>query len=122
MHIADAETVICEILRSSSVPYRDGGQASLNAALARPMSAPYGVLQYKTPLLQAAALLDSINSRHPLYDGNKRTAWSLSLYFLTSRGYVIEEDQKIAATFVKDSIKHNFSLNQIALWFADRVV
>jgi death-on-curing protein len=121
MHIADAETVVRTILNTRQIPYREDGQASLNAALARPLQRPYGQLQFKTPLEQAGALMESINIRHPLIDGNKRTAWALPVFFLESRSYEIEVDQDTAAEFVLESITTTYDAHAIALWLADRI-
>ncbi len=81
-----------------------------------------GKMLFDTPLLRTAALLHSVNSHHPLVDGNKRTAWALSMFYMNSYGYEIQEDQEVAAKFVLDTIADKWSLRDIALWFADRIL
>lgn len=63
---------------------RDAGL--LSAALARPATTLYGTDAYSTLELKAAALLESAARNHPLIDGNKRLAWTLTVLFLWVNG------------------------------------
>jgi len=67
----------------------------LGSALARPAANMYGQDAYSTLEEKAAVLLESLARNHPLFDGNKRTAWHLLLAFLRLNGFriVIPEDQ-----------------------------
>lgn len=47
----------------------------LQAAVARPQATAFGDPAYRTLDEQAAALLHSIVTSHPLVDGNKRLGW-----------------------------------------------
>ena len=58
----------------------------LGSALARPATTVMGQPAYPTLPLQAAALLESAARNHPLIDGNKRTAWVLTVVFLAMNG------------------------------------
>jgi death-on-curing protein len=64
---------------------RDAGL--LSSALARPATTVFGADAYATLELKAAAMLESLARNHPLLDGNKRTAWTLSVLFLWINGY-----------------------------------
>ncbi|MGB3910742.1 MAG: type II toxin-antitoxin system death-on-curing family toxin [Pseudolysinimonas sp.] len=54
----------------------------LFSALARPAASAFGVDAYPELERKAAALLHSLARNHPLFDGNKRFAWYLTLAFL----------------------------------------
>ncbi|HWH97572.1 MAG TPA: type II toxin-antitoxin system death-on-curing family toxin, partial [Pseudolysinimonas sp.] len=47
----------------------------------------FGADAYETLELKAAAMLESLARNHPLIDGNKRTAWTLTVLFLWVNGY-----------------------------------
>ena len=64
---------------------RDAGL--LASALARPATTLFGSDAYATLELKAAALLESVARNHPLVDGNKRLAWTLTVLFLWINGY-----------------------------------
>lgn len=46
-----------------------------------------GTDAYATFDRKAAALLESLVKNHPLFDGNKRTGWTLMVLFLWINGY-----------------------------------
>jgi death-on-curing protein len=54
----------------------------LFSGLARPAASAFGVDAYPELERKAAALLHSLARNHPLFDGNKRFAWYLTLAFL----------------------------------------
>jgi death-on-curing protein len=54
----------------------------LFSALARPAASAFGVDAYATIEVKAAALFHSLARNHALVDGNKRTAWVLTVAFL----------------------------------------
>ena len=54
----------------------------LFSALARPAASAFGVDAYPELERKAAALMHSLARNHPLFDGNKRFAWYLTLAFL----------------------------------------
>lgn len=64
---------------------RDAGL--LASALARPRTTISGTEVYGSLSLKAAALLESVARFHPLLDGNKRTAWTLTVLMLWINGY-----------------------------------
>lgn len=64
---------------------RDAGL--LASALARPATTVFGEDAYADLELKAATLLESLARNHPLVDGNKRLAWTLTVLFLWINGY-----------------------------------
>jgi death-on-curing protein len=64
---------------------RDAGL--LASALARPAASLFGDDAYATIDRKAAALLESLARNHPLFDGNKRTAWTSFVAFLWINGW-----------------------------------
>ncbi len=64
---------------------RDAGL--LASALARPAASMFGTDAYASFDRKAAALLESLVRNHPLFDGNKRTGWTLMVLFLWINGY-----------------------------------
>jgi death-on-curing protein len=63
----------------------------LDAAVARPRAAVFGVDAYPDNLSKAAALLQSLARNHALVDGNKRTAWAAAWTFLYINGVELGE-------------------------------
>jgi death-on-curing protein len=59
----------------------------LEGALARPQTSLFGEDAYPEFELKVAAMMNSIIKNHPMIDGNKRTAWSLSVIFMFMNGY-----------------------------------
>ncbi|MFS6531369.1 type II toxin-antitoxin system death-on-curing family toxin [Microbacterium aurugineum] len=59
----------------------------LASALARPAASLFGDDAYGTIDRKAAALLESLARNHPLFDGNKRTAWTSFVAFLWINGW-----------------------------------
>lgn len=64
---------------------RDAGL--LSSALARPATTVGGVEVYPDLATKAAALLESVARHHPLIDGNKRLAWTLTVIFCWINGF-----------------------------------
>ncbi|MEV7872120.1 type II toxin-antitoxin system death-on-curing family toxin [Streptomyces sp. NPDC088124] len=62
------------------VVVRDAGL--LESAVHRPSAAMFGQEAYPDVIEKAAALLQSLTINHPLFDGNKRTAWLSCVTFL----------------------------------------
>ena len=63
------------------------------SALARPTASAFGRDAYPGLELKAAALLNSLARNHALMDGNKRTAWILTVAFLNLNGVDIDMTQ-----------------------------
>ena len=87
----DPEQALAAVARLG-LHVRDGGL--LFSALARPAASAFGQDTYPQLELKAAALLHSLARNHPLFDGNKRLSWYLTLAFLAINGWrvVMPED------------------------------
>jgi death-on-curing protein len=82
-HFLDPESAVAAA-RHLGFHIRDEGL--LFSALARPAASAFGQDAYAELEQKAAALLESLARNHPLFDGNKRFAWYLTLAFLGLNG------------------------------------
>ena len=74
-----------QITQAYGFHVRDSGL--LASALARPAASMFGEEAYASLGRKAAALLESLVRNHPLFDGNKRTGWTLMVAFLWINGW-----------------------------------
>jgi death on curing protein len=74
-----------QITQSFGFHVRDAGL--LASALARPGASMFGEEAYPEFDRKAAALLESLVRNHPLFDGNKRTGWTIMVAFLWINGW-----------------------------------
>jgi len=61
-------------------------QAALEASLAQPQMAVFGVERFPTLIEKAAAYCYFLILNHPFFDGNKRTAVAAAVHFLLENG------------------------------------
>ena len=94
----------------------------LFSALARPGASAFGVDAYETIELKAAALITSIARNHALLDGNKRTAWVLTVAFLNINGWDLEMTQNEKFDLVLAVAQGSLELDEIAATFASHLV
>ncbi|WP_327274950.1 type II toxin-antitoxin system death-on-curing family toxin [Streptomyces sp. NBC_01224] len=80
------------------VVVRDAGL--LESAAHRPSAAMFGEEAYPDLIDKAAALLQSLAINHPLFDGNKRTAWLSCVTFLAMNGIDLRPDIDAAERLV----------------------
>ncbi|RLU79734.1 type II toxin-antitoxin system death-on-curing family toxin [Streptomyces griseocarneus] len=73
---------------------------SLESAVHRPFAEMYGQQVHPDLIDKAAALLQAIAINHPLFDGNKRTAWLSCVTFLTLNGIDLRPDIDAAERLV----------------------
>lgn len=90
----------------------------LSSALARPAASMYGQDAYDTLELKAAALFASLAQNHPLFDGNKRFAWTQMLIFLGLNGYRLSVSTDDAFNLVLQVAQGKLELDEIAAAFA----
>lgn len=86
----------------------------LSSALSRPASSMFGVEAYPEIEVKAAALMSSLAQNHPLYDGNKRFSWILTLTFLELNGVRIDMDTETAFDLVLGTAQSRLDLREIA--------
>ncbi|MEU9711854.1 type II toxin-antitoxin system death-on-curing family toxin [Streptomyces sp. NPDC047967] len=72
----------------------------LESAAHRPSAAMFGEEAYPDLIDKAAALLQSLAVNHPLFDGNKRTAWLSCVTFLAMNGVDLRPDIDAAERLV----------------------
>ena len=74
----------------------------------------FGEDAYRTLELKAAALFSSLAQNHPLFDGNKRLSWILTLAFLRLNGYRVVMENDDAFDLVLQVTQRQMELDQIA--------
>lgn len=86
----------------------------LFSALARPSANMFGEDAYDRLELKAAALFSSLAQNHPLFDGNKRLSWILTLAFLRLNGFRVVMPADEAFELVLAVAQGRLSLEQTA--------
>lgn len=97
-------------------------QGLLFSALARPAASMLGEDAYPTLELKAAALFSSLAQNHPLFDGNKRLSWILTLAFLRLNGYRVVMSTEAAFDLVLAVAQGRKELDDIAAILASHLV
>jgi death-on-curing protein len=97
-------------------------QGLLFSALARPAASAFGLDAYDTIALKAAALMTSIVRNHALLDGNKRTAWVLTIAFLNINGCDLAMTQEEKFDLVVSVAKGSFELDETAAGIAAHLI
>lgn len=94
----------------------------LFSALARPAASAFGRDAYETLELKAAALISSIARNHALFDGNKRTAWVLTVAFLNLNGFDVDMSQDEKFDLVIAVATGSIELDEIAVALSRHLV
>ena len=95
---------------------------SLESALARPFQSFGNEELYPSPILKAAALLESILINHPFIDGNKRTAYTLVRLFLNSNSLDFSASQDEKYDFIISTASGKNDFDSIAEWLTNHTV
>ena len=95
---------------------------SLESALARPFQSFGNEELYPSPILKAAALLESILINHPFIDGNKRTAYTLVRLFLNSNSLDFSASQDEKYDFIISTASGKKDFDSIAEWLTNHTV
>jgi len=88
----------------------------VQSALARPETSLFGAPAYPTIDLKGAALMESLAKNHPLFDGNKRSAWLGLNYFLELNNWEIVATEDEAFKYILDVATSVIDLSQSAAW------
>ena len=88
----------------------------LHSATERPKVTFSGKLLYPSLWLQASALLQSLIKNHPFNDGNKRTGFFTTMYFLQLNKYKVRAERKDLVAFSLSVDTKNLSLEEISEW------
>ncbi|WBM78967.1 type II toxin-antitoxin system death-on-curing family toxin [Cryobacterium breve] len=97
-------------------------QGLLFSALARPSAGMFGEDAYATLELKAAALMSSLAQNHPLFDGNKRLSWILTLAFLRLNGFRVVMSTDDAFQLVIAVAQSELDLDAIAATLARHLI
>ncbi|MEW6046819.1 MAG: type II toxin-antitoxin system death-on-curing family toxin [Bacillota bacterium] len=95
-------------------------RALVESAAGRPRASYGGCEAYPTVWLRAAALIESLAQDHAFVDGNKRTAWLVTVRFLARNGYTLRATPEDAVPFMLLVAQRQLPLEQIAPWLASR--
>jgi death-on-curing protein len=88
----------------------------VQSALARPETSLFGEPAYPTIALKGAALMESLAKNHPLFDGNKRSAWLGLNYFLELNNWEIVATEDESFGYILDVATSVIDLAQSAAW------
>jgi death-on-curing protein len=88
----------------------------VQAAVARPETSLFGEPAYPTIDLKGAALMESLATNHPLFDGNKRSAWLGLNYFLELNGWEIMATEDASFRYILDVATSTIDLAESAAW------
>jgi len=84
--------------------------------LEKPKTIFNGKELYSGIFAKTAVYLESLANYHVFIDGNKRTAITVSAYFLHLNGYKLKASQKDMAAFVLSVVTEKKNLNLVANW------
>lgn len=88
----------------------------VQSAIARPETSLFGEPAYPTIDLKGAALMESLAKNHPLFDGNKRSAWLGLNYFLELNGWEIVATEDDSFRYILDVATSTIDLAESAAW------
>jgi len=88
----------------------------VRGALDRSKSASFGKELFETVFEKAAAYFDSIAKNHPFVDGNKRTAFALSVRFLSLNGFDFDASNEEVERYVVEVIVKHHDISEIGVW------
>lgn len=94
----------------------------LHSAIERPKVHFGGEALYTSVWMQGAALLQSLIKNHPFEDGNKRTAYFSTCYFLWKNGYELNAPDEAVLTFVVEVDVKKLKVEPIARWLESHAV
>ena len=93
----------------------------LQSIIVKPSAQFGGKELYAGVFRKAAVLLESIANYHVFVDGNKRTAFTATAYFLHINGYKLTATNKaVEKTIISVATKH-ISLNALEAWIEKHI-
>jgi death-on-curing protein len=88
----------------------------LASAITRPLMTFDQHELYPTPVLKAAALIESLIKNHPFLDGNKRIGYVMMRFFLLQNRMDIKATQSEKYDFVMSIANGQVEIDQINAW------
>lgn len=117
-YVALSEALAVHACLAPGQHLKPGGEHLLESALARPATSYAGHELYPGIFNKAAALLEALVQNHPFTDGNKRTAYTCTVLFLSLNGWDIlpleELEDNEQAQFAIQVAEHTLTFEQIA--------
>lgn len=115
-YIALSEALAVHARLTPGQHLKPGGEHLLESALARPATSYAGHELYPGIFNKAAALLEALVQNHPFTDGNKRTAYTCTVLFLSLNGWARKPGITAHehAQFVVQVAEHSLTFEQIA--------
>lgn len=74
-----------------------------------------------TIVRKSAYALYSLVQSHPFWDGNKRTAFAISMFILKANGFRLIATKEQSIEFVLNVAKGNLKLEDVEDWISDKV-
>jgi death-on-curing protein len=91
-------------------------EGRLESALAAPKQVVFGEELYATSFEKAAVYIRSIVGDHPFVDGNKRTAITVAVIFLTRNGHSLTATPKDLEDFAVQVAVDHLDIPVISAW------
>lgn len=95
---------------------------ALESAITRPFMTFSQKDLYPSLTAKASALIESLISNHPFFDGNKRIDYVLMRYFLLSNGLDIQASQSEKFEFVMKIAQNQLHIGQINSWISEKII
>ncbi len=70
---------------------------------------------------KSAYALYSLVQNHPFWDGNKRTAFAISMFILKGNGFRLTATKEQSIEFILKIAKGNLKLKDVEDWISDKV-
>lgn len=70
---------------------------------------------------KSAYVLYSLVRNHPFWDGNKRTAFAISMFILKANGFRLVATKEQSIEFVLNIAKGNLQLKDVENWISDKL-
>lgn len=85
----------------------------LDSAIHRPSQTMFGESLYKDIFEKAVALFESLAKNHCFHNGNKRTAFICTTYFLFINGHICAMNEKKASDLTVDFVNNKLSFEEV---------
>ncbi|MGX6979794.1 type II toxin-antitoxin system death-on-curing family toxin [Vagococcus elongatus] len=86
---------------------------ALQMCVSQPRLEAFGKEIYPDIISKAAILLINLATKHPFYNGNKRTAWISMDVFLKSNGYTTDFPKEIAKEVIMNIVTFQGEFDQL---------
>lgn len=119
MRFLDYDDVVA-VYEATIGPARLRDPERLHSAIGRPQQSAFGEDAYPTPLMKAAALMQSLAENQCFVDGNKRVAWLSAKLFLRINGLTVDASAAEGLDLFTQRIACGCTVEEIADWLSRR--